>query len=593
MLFKGVAAMQRFVKSFFLLVFSIICIPSATHSQNPKLVFSTLLGGSGGDGGYDQKIVVDKQKYIYTMGLTQSIDFPVTPDAYDSTFISSENMFVIKLDPSGSSIIYSTFLAGSGREKPTGFQVDDEGNAYISGTTGSGYPQTPGSYFSDVPFNPQEIYDRVFLTKLNPSGSALVYSIVFGAAKQYVRGHFLGLDGEGHAYVMGDVNYGEIETTHGALQEQPPDVKDAFSRPFICKFSRDGSKLEYATYFGGPTKGPEVRNFTVDRKGNAYLTGISASGDFPITENCYSSNPPISSSYQFLSKIDPSGTKLVYSTFLTLFSHGIAVDDSEHVYIGYDSQKFPVTPGVYNTDTSQGYGFCKFAPEGNRLVYSTRIFEYAGILGVDSLGRTYIGGNTNGKDKLPVTLDAYDESFNGGANDIYFCVFDPAGSKLLYATYFGGTGDDVCTDFTVVGTGEVYLTGFTTSPDFPTTDGAYCRTRKGESDIFICKFSFAPGPVKVEAAPRTFSLSSAYPNPFNPSTTISFSLPAPGYTSLAVYDITGRKVRALVFGPMSAGEHTVTWDGKDDAGKPAASGVYISRLAAGERLAAGKMVLVR
>ena len=140
--------------------------------------------------------------------------------------------------------------------------------------------------------------------------------------------------------------------------------------------------------------------------------------------------------------------------------------------------------------------------------------------------------------------------------------------------------------------GNVYLSGATGSGDFPTTEGAYDRERRG-GDAFICKFSFSPGSVKVEDAPQAFQLSPARPNPFNPRTTISFSLPAPGHASLAVYDITGRKVRTLVSGPMSAGAHSVTWDGRDDAGKPAASGVYISRIAAGERVAAGKMVLLK
>ncbi len=107
---------------------------------------------------------------------------------------------------------------------------------------------------------------------------------------------------------------------------------------------------------------------------------------------------------------------------------------------------------------------------------------------------------------------------------------------------------------------------------------------------------FRPAETRVDeeiGMPKAITITGNSPNPFNPSTTISFSLPAPGHASLAVYDITGRKVRTLVSGLMSSGEHAVTWDGRDEAGQPVASGVYISRLTAGKHVATEKMALVR
>ncbi len=586
----------------YLLALASFFMPLSSHAQSAKLEFSTLLGGSGEERSYLQKLVIDTHRNIFTMGTTESLDFPFTPGAYDSTYNRLDTVFVTKLDATGSSIIYSTYLTGSGREKPTGFQVDDEGNAYISGATRSvGYPRTPGSYFSDVYFDVRESIERVFLTKLNSIGSKLVYSIVFGDKKniQSMKGDFLGLDGEGHAYVMGDAGYGEIATTPGALQVQP----SLSNSRFVCKFSRDGSKLEYATYFGGPTKGPQINAFAVDRTGNAYIGGGYAAEDFPLTANCYSADPLIPPNYQFLSKINPSGSQLVYSTFLALIPNVIAVDDSENVCIGYNSQRFPVTPGAYNRDIFQEYGICKFSFEGNSVVFSTRTFGYKDPfpgwdfdmhgIAVDSSGKVYLVGNNAGKVTLPTTPDAFDGSFNGGNSDIYFCVFDAAGSKLLYATYFGGSGEDYCSDLKVTGSGDVYLTGFTTSRDFPTTEGALSRTLKGGSDSFVCKFSFDSTPVHVEDTPRAFHLFPAHPNPFNPSTTISFTLPAPSRAELAVYSITGQRVRTLISGSLTMGKHTAVWDGRDDSGKPVSSGVYLSRLTAGKQTATGRMVLVK
>ncbi len=572
-----------------------VFIHISSYAQSPKQVFSTFLGGSDKDGLF-QKIVVDRQHNIYAMGLTESLDFPVTPDAYKQHLSNSQNLFVTKLDPSGSSIIYSTYLDGSGRESPNiGFQVDEEGNAYISGTTSSpGYPRTPGSYFSTVHFDPQEFFNRIYLTKLNSSGSKLVYSIVFGDINnvQNMSSNFLGLDGEGHAYVTGYSPFCEIETTPGALQIQPPDSTDSvFSKPFICKFSKDGSRLEYATYFGGPTFGPRIRDFTVDRKGNAYLVGGVVSDDFPITQKLFTPNRP----YAFLSKINPSGTGLVYSVTIPIGGLHLAVDDSENVYLRSEGTRieFPVTPGAYDSVNVVGPGFCKFSSSMDHLIFSTRMFHFSQLFGVDSLGRVYMAGSSDGKDYLPISPGAYKEKFNGGKSDIYFCVFDAAGSKLLYATYFGGSGDDYCTDFKVSGSGDVYLTGYTTSPDFPTTEGALSRTLKGSSDSFICKFSFGSTPTRVEETPIAFHLAPAHPNPFNPSTTLSFTLPSPARAELAVYSVTGQWVRTLLDGTVSAGSHSVVWDGRDDSGKPVSSGVYLSRLTTGKRTATGKMVLVR
>lgn len=219
-------------------------------------------------------------------------------------------------------------------------------------------------------------------------------------------------------------------------------------------------------------------------------------------------------------------------------------------------------------------------------------FDMRGIA-VDSTGKVYLCGNNSGKVKLPTTPDAYKGSYIGGENDIYFCVFDAAGSKLLYATYFGGSGDDYCTDIKVTDSGDIYLTGFTTSSDFPTTEGALSRTRKGGSDTFICKFSFNRTPEKVEDSPQAFFICPAHPNPFNSSTTLSFTLPASGQSTLAVYSLTGQKVRTLVSGPLAAGAHSVLWDGRDDAGRPVSSGVYLSRLESGGKAATGKMLLMK
>jgi hypothetical protein len=209
-------------------------------------------------------------------------------------------------------------------------------------------------------------------------------------------------------------------------------------------------------------------------------------------------------------------------------------------------------------------------------------------MSVNNNGNVFIFGDTPFIPP-PTTSDAFD--CNG--NDLYFCAFDSAGTSLLYATYLGGSGKDYPGGIAVDDNGNVYLSGHTFSEDFPTTEGAYDQKYNG-GDAFFCKFSFSDlTSVSVTDTPQTFSLNPARPNPFNPSTSLSFTLPAARKAELSIFSVTGQKVRTLVSGPLAAGPHSVAWDGRDDAGKAVSSGVYLSRLTAGKMTATGKMVLMK
>ncbi len=571
---------------------------------DPELVFSTLLGGVR----YDSCIgvAVDKQGHIYLAGGTQSPDFPSTPDSYDSTYGGFDDIYITKFDPSGGTILYSTFIGGGSRDKyPFGMDVDEYGNVVIAGVTPeNAFPKTPGSYTSpDQSFLHSE--NRIFVAKLNSAGNKLIFSAVFGRPHQFRWENLhMKLDQDGNIY---GACLGLISTTPNALQQSPPDVEKTLS-PFIFKLSADGGELLYSSYFDyGDKDSVRIRCLDVDREGNIYLAGDIGGNpeniNFPVTEECLDSqfhHFPDSSPYPvngFISKISPQDG-LLYSSFLFhTYPRAIYVASSGAMYFVSSKQGrfFPITENAYN---KEGYNnsrlLYKISPSGRELIFSTYLFN-AGIYGleVDSGGDIYFAGVAFETSPIPVTPDAYDSTFNGGAHDIFLCKMDPLGTKLLYSTYLGGSGREVFNGLALDNSGNVYLAGSARSSDFPTTEGAWGRTFKGEVDVWLCKFSFSPGPVKVEDAPRAFTLAPAYPNPFNPSTTISFSLPAPGHATLAVYDIAGRKVRTLVSGPMTAGEHAVAWDGRDDGGKPVASGVYLTRLVAGERVATGRMALVR
>ncbi len=548
---------------------------------DPELVYSTFLGGTGVEG--QTKIAVDASGCMYLAGVTRSLDFPATPGAYNSTISDTRfgDIFVTKFDPSGKNILFSTYIHGGDAEELRQIIVDDTEDIFLAGETRSiDFPRTPGAF--STPFD-QNYQRAVFVTKLSKQGNALVYSSVFGETLKGWETIYFGLDGYGCAYISA---YGTITPTSGCLQETSQDhYGDLRLGQFICKLSEDGSRLLYATYYGGTDNVYSLDGFAVDWEGNVLLAG-TAGKNFPITAKslCDSILPP-----GYLCKINPEGSKLVFSTFLFGENpRGLTVDKDGFIYLLTTfGSKFPITPGAYLSSKGIPAILCKLCPEGDRFVFSARAFIIGGYLTTDIAGRIFLYGRFDSPP--PVTIDAFKQT----VTDLYFCAVDPTGSSLLYGTYLGGSSNDlppggIATD----NQGNVYLSGATFSTDFPTTEGAYDRINNG-GDAFFCKFSFGLSPTQVEDAPRAFHLSPARPNPFNPATTISFTLPQADRAELAVYSITGQRVRTLHSGPLSAGTHSFVWNGRDESGKPVSSGLYLSRLTSGKQTATGKMLLLK
>jgi len=376
---------------------------------------------------------------------------------------------------------------------------------------------------------------------------------------------------------------------------------------FICKLNNSGSDLVYSTFFGG-SKGlysgkDYIYDIAVDEKGNAYVIGNTLSPNFTLTEQC------IDDTYThydgFLSIIDPQGNKLLYSTFLYSISpRSVAVDSPGDVYITGDVYEFPATPGSYNS-TVKGASdafVCKISPVRNELEYFSIIggsepYSYKDYsdhdlalgISIDDQGCVYITGITNTID-FPITPNAYDSSYNGGYYDVFVCKFNTSGSELLYSTYLGGDWNDYADGLIVDTLGNIYVSGRTQSSNFPKTEGFYRDLGSGN---FVYKFSLENASLVNENRPNKFFLNPSYPNPFNLSTTITFTLPLSGFASLVIYNVMGQEVRELVSDTMTTGLHSVTWDGKDNRSEPVSSGIYFSRLTIGNHAAAGRMLLLK
>jgi hypothetical protein len=323
-----------------------------------NLAYSTLLGGSGQDGAYySSAIAVDSSGHAYVSGFTDSLDFPTTSGAFQTTFQGPfYDAFVTKLNSSGTGLVYSTYLGGTSDDDATGIAVDAAGRAYVTGYTSSAdFPTTPGAVQTMIGGS----YDA-FVTKLNSSGTGLVYSTFLGGTTDDYGGS-IAVDCSGKAYVTGYTSAVDFPTTPGAYRTANAGSYDIF----VAKLNSTGSALVYSTYLGGSLDDFSVA-IAIDSAGQAHVTGDTNSPDFPTTPGGF--QPTNNGSYDaFVTKLNSAGSALIYSTYLggmlDDIGVGIAVNRAGKVYVsGYtNSLNFPTTPGAwdmtYNGGTYYGDAF--------------------------------------------------------------------------------------------------------------------------------------------------------------------------------------------------------------------------------------------
>jgi hypothetical protein len=317
------------------------------NASGSALIYSTYLGGNGYD--VATSIALDPTGNAYVGGYNYLAGFPTTPGAYQTASKGPYDAFITKLNASGSALVYSTYVGGTGDDYVAGVAVDSLGNVYVTGlTTSSDFPMqnaaqpTFGGYYD------------AFVTKLNPAGSALVYSTYLGGIGwDGARG--IAVDSLGNAYVAGQTGSNNFPTTAGAYQTTYGGNNDAF----VAKITTSGA-LVYSTYLGG--SGGDVANaIAVDQSGNAYVTGNNLKGGFPVKDALQTNDPNTESFKAFVTKLAPDGSTLVYSTYLGGTGNdlglGIAVDFLGSAYVAGVTQSpdFPTTPGAYQQNNAGVY----------------------------------------------------------------------------------------------------------------------------------------------------------------------------------------------------------------------------------------------
>ncbi|MEX0125400.1 SBBP repeat-containing protein, partial [Clostridium butyricum] len=264
---------------------------------DPILTYTTYLGGNLTDEA--RGIAVDTEGCAYVTGTTTSVDFPVTPGAFQTTAGGGGDAFVAKFASNGGSLIYSTYLGGSGGDVANAISLDTQECAYVTGQTSStDFPITPGAFQATV--------GSIFVTKLAPDGGSLIYSTYLGnAVNGYGNG--IAVDSQNHAYVTGSTLDDNFPVTPGAFQTTKLYV---LVTGFITKFSIDGGSLIYSTYLGG-TRQDIMNSIVVDAQGYAYITGWTSSPDFPVTPGVFQTN--FFAGTAFVTKLALDGSSLIYS----------------------------------------------------------------------------------------------------------------------------------------------------------------------------------------------------------------------------------------------------------------------------------------
>jgi uncharacterized protein (TIGR03437 family) len=371
------------------------------------VVFSTYLGGSGdenlayaSDDFATTAVAVDLDGNMYVTGNTTSLDFPLAAP-FQATSKANGEVFIAKLDPTGSKLLYCTYFGGSSGDRAFGIAVDSAGSAYVAGRTHS--PDLPVANA----FQPSlRRYEAGFLVKLSPDGRSLVFATYLGGLNNDDI-TAVAVDAAGSAYVVGETQSADFPLANAA-QTRFGGNFDAF----VTKFSPEGDKLVYSTLLGG-ARGDDLQGITVDYSGYAYVAGYTTSADLPTVNPLQSKFAGTSSQPNALiARLDPRGA-LIYCTYL---------------------------------GTSSG--------------------ELGLGVAADSSGNAYVAGLTAGSN-FPVTQDAFQKTFGGGAADAFLIKLNASGSNLTYSTYLGGTGNDVGMAVSLGSFGDVFLTGSTDSPDLP------------------------------------------------------------------------------------------------------------------------------
>ncbi len=470
---------------------------------DPSVTYATYLGGTAEDDGYG--IAVDSNGNAYVTGQTQSTNFPTTAGALQTANAGAFDAFVTKISADGSTLVYSTYIGGSGNDSGNAIAVDASGDAFVAGgTTSTNFPHTAGAFQTGLAGAL-----NAFVLELNPSGGSLLYSTYLGGSGSDVASG-VAIDTAGAAYLVGSTSSTNFPGTSTSLIQKS---LNGTSNGFVTKVSPGGSALAYSTYLGGGSNDLAVA-VALDSSDQAYVTGATKNKTFPTTPGVFQPTCGTDGNCNgglydaFVSVINAGGTAFVYSTFLggelADEGFGIAVDSAGDAYVtgltassAHFPLKSPLQP-TFGGGTTDAF-VTELNPTGSALVYSTYLGGSGDDTGtgiaVDANRNAYVTGQTNSPNFPPANPT---QAALAGGNDAFVSEISPSGSTLLFSTYLGGSlnentsaangGGAIGAIAVSVGGANIYVTGNTVSTDFPTQNPKQ-KSNAGGTDAFVAKYT--------------------------------------------------------------------------------------------------------
>jgi hypothetical protein len=549
---------------------------------DPVLSYSTFFGGNSGDTGL--AIKVDQFGFVYVVGQTLSTQFgfsnSIPPGAVQTNFQGGTvngDGFVAKLGPTGTNLVYFSYLGGSGNDGALDLAVDQAGNAYVTGFTDSTnfpilnalYPTIAGSLDTNFLVYPSD----AFITELNSNGTALVFSTYFGGTGPEVASS-IALDSQANIYLTGYTYSSNFPTVNAAYTNL-----SGFNDVFVSRFGPGGSPLIYSTYIGG-TNRDEAGGIVADDSQVAYITGYTSSSNFPVTASVVNSTNGLRRNLNgstnftaafdaFITRIDTTKSgpaSLLYSAFFGGVNNDagsrIALDSARCAYVTGSSQSpdFPssnsITPslsiGANGTNLLNSDAFLTkiaFTSTNASIVYSVLFGSTNNDAGwdltVDPLGNAFVIGITASTNFPFANTNGMLRSTNSGGLDAFVTVFNKDASGLIYSACLGGTNDDYGYGIALDPSGNAWIVGRTLSTNFPTIGGLQ-TSLLGTNDAFIARILLeSPPPLTaVKSGTNVLLEWSHYPVPLKVETRPHLST-GPTWTNLLLLPTTNAGLNVI------------------------------------------------
>ncbi len=388
-----------------------------------------------------------------------------------------------------SSIMASTCIGGSDNDESNHVVMDSEGNIIVSGSTRS--PDFPTvSSQNDTHLGLRD----VFISKFNEDLSSVIWSRYLGGTfSEDLKG--MVVDGNDDIFLAGSTESNDFPTTQDAFQTSLVGSRDAF----ICKVNGSSGHLMTSSYFGG-TEADIAEDITVTNNGSIIICGRTDSDDLPTTNGTVQEIQDGQHSDGFVSVFNAHGTELLYSSFIggwlgdRCYGVDVSTDGSILVTGSTNSPDFPVTPGAYQTEYGRGFEdvfVSSLTSDLSQFEFSTYIGSYSGSdeegwdVIVDYHGDVIVLGITNDPN-FPTTTESFQSEYKGESTDVFVTKLDSNGSSLQFSSFLGGSDNDRAQQISIDNQGYIYVTGYTRSEDFPTTEGVFQQEAMA-FDAFVCR----------------------------------------------------------------------------------------------------------